>query len=73
MKNNKFRLFLLLSLLVSCVSPTPTLCECLTNPKYANIGDSNYEKCKQVFKDRYGTNEPSMEQMKNDYYNCKSK
>lgn len=57
---------------ISCTS-NPSLCDCLTNPKYSNYGDSNYKKCEQVFKDRYGTNEPSIEQMKSDYYNCKSK
>jgi len=58
---------------VSCSSNTPTLCDCLTNPKYANYGDSNYKKCEQVFKNQYGTIEPSNDQMRSDYYNCKSK
>ncbi len=60
-------------LLVSCSSNTPTLCDCLTDSKYSQIGDSNYKKCQEVFKDHYGTSEPSSDQMSDDYYECKSK
>ena len=60
-------------LLVSCSSKTPTLCDCLTDSKYAQVGDSNYKKCQEVFKDHYGTSDPSLDQMRDDYNECKSK
>ena len=44
----------------------PRLCDCLKNSKYAS--DS---RCKTTFKNRYGTTDPSMDQMRNDYNNCK--
>ena len=75
MKNLQYFLVVLIALFffTSCSSKSPTLCDCLTDAKYAQYGDSNYKKCQQVFKDHYGTLEPSLDQMKDDYYNCKSK
>lgn len=48
----------------SCGSP-PSLCNCLTT------GGDLPSGCEQVFKDNYGTTDPSLNQMKNDYNNCK--
>jgi hypothetical protein len=45
----------------------------LTDSKYAQVGDSNYKKCQEVFKDHYGTSDPSLDQMRDDYNECKSK
>jgi hypothetical protein len=59
-----FCLFLFIGLLTSCGSP-PTLCDCLTT------GGDLPSGCEQVFKDNYGTTDPSLKQMKNDYNNCK--
>ena len=50
--------------LFSCVSK-PSLCECLTT------GGDLPSGCEQVFKDKYGTTDPSISQMRNDYYKCK--
>ena len=44
-----------------------TLCQCLTDPKY-----SNTKPCKEKFWNRYKTDDPSIEQMEIDYYNCKN-
>lgn len=55
---------------LSCGFSEPTLCECLTIPEYSNPG-SKYEQCKDVFRDKYGTSDPSVDQMRSDYYNCK--
>ena len=49
--------------LSSCGSPT--LCDCLTT------GGDLPSGCEQVFKDNYGTTDPSTSQMRNDYYRCK--
>lgn len=43
---------------------TLTLCDCLKSSTL----DS---KCKTKFRSRYGTSDPSADQMRNDYYNCK--
>ena len=45
-----------------------TICQCLTDTEY-----SNSKSCKEKFWRRYGTNDPSTEQMEEDYYNCKNK
>ena len=45
-----------------------TLCQCLTDSKY-----SNSKLCKEKFWERYKTDDPSSEQMEEDYYNCKNK
>lgn len=50
--------------------PTPSLCDCLKNPDYAQPGTEKYKKCKEVFMNQYGTSEPSTDAMSNDYYNC---
>ena len=42
-----------------------TLCDCLKNSKYAS--DS---RCKTKFRAKYGTSDPSMDQMSSDYYSC---
>jgi hypothetical protein len=60
--------FISFLILVSC-SP-PTLCDCLTAPG----GDPSKDKpsgCKKVFEDRYGTTDPHLSVMKDDYYKCK--
>ena len=59
-----FGFFILIGLLTSCGGP-PSLCDCLTK------GGDLPSGCDQVFKDKYGTTDPSTSQMKNDYYNCK--
>ena len=59
----KLPFFLLVLTFISCTS-TPTLCECLKTKGDLPNG------CEQVFKDRYGTTEPSIKQMESDYYNC---
>ena len=58
-------------LLISCESTQPSLCDCLTKSEYANYGDSKYKQCEEVFLNKYGTKEPSNNQMSNDYYRCK--
>lgn len=45
-----------------------TLCQCLTDSEY-----SNSKLCKEKFWERYKTDDPSSEQMEEDYYNCKNK
>lgn len=57
-------LTLLMGFLTSC-GGTPSLCDCLTT------GGDLPSGCEQVFKDNYGTTNPSLIQMKNDYNNCK--
>jgi len=57
-------LILLMGFLTSC-GGTPSLCDCLTT------GGDLPSGCEQVFKDNYGTTDPSLIQMKNDYNNCK--
>ena len=42
-----------------------SLCDCLTKSELSDAG-----KCKEVFLQKYGTKEPSTNQMKNDYSNC---
>ena len=59
-----FVLFFFIGLLNSCDGP-PSLCDCLTTSGDLPSG------CEQVFKDNYGTTDPSLNQMKNDYNNCK--
>ena len=61
---SSFILFLLMGFLTSC-GGSPTLCDCLTTEGDLPSG------CEQVFKDKYGTTDPSTSQMKNDYYKCK--
>ena len=75
MKNFRFILASVMAFgfFASCSSKTPTLCDCLTDSKYAQYGDSNYKKCQEVFKDHYGTSDPSLDQMRDDYNECKSK
>lgn len=53
-------------------SSAPSICDCLTNPEYANYGDSKYEQCQEVFLERYGTSDPSTDTMRSDYYACKN-
>ena len=48
--------------------PKVTLCQCLTDSEY-----SNSKLCKEKFWERYKTDDPSSEQMEEDYYNCKNK
>ena len=55
---------LLTGILSSCESK-PSLCDCLTT------GGDLPSGCEQVFKDKYGTTDPSTSQMRDDYYNCK--
>lgn len=43
-----------------------TLCDCLKSKEYPLSS-----KCKTKFRSIYGTSDPSANQMKNDYYNCK--
>ena len=59
-----FGLFLLIGLLNSCGGP-PSLCDCLTS------GGDLPSGCDKVFKDNYGTTDPSTSQMRDDYYRCK--
>ena len=61
----KLSIFVISLSLSSCSSEPPSLCECLTTQGDLPSG------CDEVFKDRYGTTNPSTQQMKNDYYNCK--
>ena len=61
---SSFILFLLMGFLTSC-GGSPSLCDCLTK------GGDLPSGCEQVFKDKYGTTDPSTSQMKNDYYKCK--
>ena len=61
---SSFILFFLMGFLTSCVG-SPTLCDCLTT------GGDLPSGCEQVFKEKYGTTDPSTSQMKNDYYKCK--
>ena len=63
LSKNLFFAFLIVTL-SSCVSE-PSLCKCLTT------GGDLPSGCEQVFKDKYGTTEPSVNQMENDYYKCK--
>ena len=63
----KFSIFVISLSFSSCSSEPPFLCECLTTKGDLPSG------CDQVFKNRYGTTEPSTSQMKDDYYDCKSK
>ena len=57
-------LLLLFGFFYSCGS-SPSLCDCLTT------GGDLPSGCEQIFKDNYGTTDPSLNQMKNDYNNCK--
>lgn len=43
-----------------------TLCDCLKSK-----ASTPSSKCKTKFRSIYGTSDPSANQMKNDYYNCK--
>jgi hypothetical protein len=49
----------------SCSSEPPTLCDCLTTKGDLPSG------CDKVLKDRYRTSDPSLDQMRTDYKNCK--
>ena len=60
-----FGLFLLIGLLTSCGGPSPSLCDCLTK------GGDLPSGCKQVFIDNYDTTDPTLDQMRDDYYRCK--
>ena len=56
------------SMMSSCGESTPpSICDCLTT------GGSLPSGCEQVFKNRYGTTDPSSNQMRNDYDNCKNR
>jgi hypothetical protein len=59
-----FIMMFLTGVLSSC-GEKPSLCDCLTTQGNLPSG------CKQVFKDKYGTTDPSTSQMRDDYYNCK--
>lgn len=65
-------LIVVLSLFSCSSDKKPSLCDCLTNPDYANYGTENYKKCKEVFQDKYETPEPNNNQMSSDYYKCKN-
>jgi hypothetical protein len=43
-----------------------TLCDCLTKPEYSNV-----RNCKDKLSSRYGKKNPTSEDMREDYYNCK--
>ena len=60
-----FGLFLLIGLLTSCGGPSPSLCDCLTK------GGDLPSGCKQVFIDNYDTTDPTLDQMRDDYYICR--
>jgi hypothetical protein len=63
----KFKSLLTLSIIIllsSCFSK-PSLCDCLTT------GGDLPSGCEQVFIDKYGRTEPTVNQMENDYYRCK--
>ena len=55
---SSFILFFLMGFLTSC-GGSPTLCDCLTT------GGDLPNGCEQVFKDNYGTTDPSLDQMRN--------
>ena len=61
---SSFILFFLMGFLTSC-GGSPTLCDCLTT------GGDLPNGCEQVFKDNYGTTDPSLDQMRDDYNACK--
>ena len=50
---------------VKTSTSAPTLCDCLTT------GGDLPSGCREVFKDNYGTTDPSTSQMRDDYYRCK--
>jgi len=58
-----------LLLLSSCGLSEPSLCDCLTKSEYSS--GSKLESCKNVYQKNYGTRNPSTNQMRSDYYNCK--
>lgn len=64
-------LIVFVAFLFSSESSQPSLCDCLTKSEYAQVGDSKYKQCQEVFNQRYGTRNPSADRMKNDYYSCK--
>lgn len=64
-KNIKLFIFILVFTFTSCSPEPPTLCECLTTGGDLPTG------CEKVFINRYGTSDPSTDQMRGDYYNCK--
>lgn len=68
---NVVLIFIGIILIQSCESTQPSLCDCLTKSEYAQYGDSKYKQCEEVFLNKYGTKEPSNNQMRNDYYRCK--
>lgn len=59
-------IFLVTPFVFSSCGGSPSLCKCLTSPGDLPSG------CSQVFKKQYGTSDPSIEQMRSDYYKCKS-
>ncbi len=70
-------LFILpLSILISCDSSEPSLCECLTKAEFAEYGSSKAKKCEKIFIQRYGVNPSTyvgdIPMMTNDYYSCKN-
>ena len=65
MKKLLFTTITIFSLCLSSCESKPSLCDCLTT------GGDLPSGCEQVFKDKYGTTDPSTSQMKNDYYKCK--
>ena len=64
LKKLKSLFIVFLFFLYSCGS-SPSLCDCLTTAGDLPSG------CEQVFKDNYGTTDPSTSQMRDDYYRCK--
>ena len=69
--SNVVLIFIGIILIQSRESTQPSLCDCLTKSEYAQIGDSKYKQCEEVFLNKYGTKEPSNNKMRSDYYRCK--
>ena len=56
-------IILFTGILSSC-DAKPSLCDCLKSKGDFPSG------CEKVFKEKYGTTDPSTSQMREDYYNC---
>lgn len=65
-----------ISILNSCDSSKPSLCDCLTKSEYSEYGSSKMKQCEEIFIERYGVNPTTyvgdIPMMSDDYYSCKN-